>query len=73
MFQRMTTNDYGTRVSQHQCNNCGGVFTLCPAVDGIEGDKEWGGCCLGEGCGSYNLTRDIDLLWDHTIVEREDT
>lgn len=64
MFLRMTENDYGTPVSEHRCDACGTVFTVCPAKAGADGDAEWGGCCLGDGCPSYDERRDIDKVWD---------
>lgn len=57
-------NEYGTLVSVHLCNRCGNRFTVCPPVV----DEEWGGECLAEGCASYDLRRDIDLVWEHTDV-----
>lgn len=53
-------NEYGTEVSVHRCDACGGTFTVCPAVD----ENRFGGGCLAEGCPSYDITRDIDLFWD---------
>ena len=71
VFLRFRSNEYGTSVSEHCCDDCGGVFTLCPAKGGADGDAEWGGCCLAETCGSYDIGRDIDLLWDHTLIGGE--
>ena len=74
-FLRLTVNEYGSAVSEHRCDACGTVFTLCPGypkLSGEEADVKWGGCCLGEGCESYDLSRDIDLIWDHVDIEREE-
>lgn len=59
-------NEYGTAVSRFVCDTCGEEFTVCPAVT----EEAWGGSCLAEGCGSYDLRRDIDLLWDHVEIVR---
>ena len=69
-FVGYTLNDYGRRVSEHRCDRCGNPFTVCPPLDGVEGDAKWGGCCLMERCASYDLSRDIDLIWDHVDIER---
>lgn len=63
---RIGRNEFGTPISMHTCRSCGEPFTVCPPRD----DEEWGGCCLAETCGSYDLTRDADLLWEHLPIER---
>ena len=74
-FLRMTFNDYGTPVSQHRCDSCGDVFTVCPGPEegesGEEFDKRFGGCCLAETCGSYSLPRDVDLFFDYLPIMAE--
>ena len=64
-------NEFGTRISQHLCDTCGKPFTLCPPCD----DDEGGGNCLMEACDSYDITRDIDRVWDgvQKFVHREAT
>ena len=60
-------NDYGTRVSVHECGECGDRFTVCPAVR-----DDFGGC-QDEGCASYDPDRDVDSLFDSddpSIVRR---
>jgi len=51
MFLRLTTNEYGTQVSEHLCETCFKTFTVCPAIR--EGQKGWDNC-LGIDCPSYN-------------------
>lgn len=63
-FVELGVNEFGTPVSRHLCDSCGRPFSVCPPVE----EDSWGGCCLAEGCASYDLTRDIDLVWDHVDV-----
>ena len=49
-------NKHGTPVSLHKCDDCGSEFSVCPPAD-----ENWGGC-LGEGCESYDINRDVDAL-----------
>jgi len=58
-----TVNEYGTPVSQHFCEDCQTEFTVCPPA----GD-DWGGC-LSEECDSYDIHRDIDLVWGRDDVK----
>ena len=58
-----SVNEYGTPVSVHWCGSCEQEFTVCPPA----GDN-WGGC-LSEECDSYDIHRDIDLVWDREDVE----
>ena len=48
------TNEHGVRVTEHVCETCGGVFTICPGVD------DWSNC-LSEDCASYDPEREVDL------------
>jgi hypothetical protein len=61
MHKGYRLNDYHVVVSVHECEFCGSEFTVCPAqapdVAGWEG-------CLGEGCESYDESRDFDLFFD---------
>ncbi len=52
----LSTNQYGTEISVHECKGCGSRFTVCPPA----GDN-WGGC-LAAGCESYDINRDVDAL-----------
>ena len=52
-----STNEYGTPVSRHRCDDCGDEFTVCPESPNFGG-------CLAEGCPSYDISRDIDRVWD---------
>jgi hypothetical protein len=60
-----SVNEYGTPVSVHVCDTCGQGFTCCPAIP--EGQPGWENC-LSESCPSYDLSRDIDLAWDYSLV-----
>lgn len=51
-------NVYGTPVSVHFCDACGGQFTVCPVAD-----DDWGGC-QSESCSSYDINRDADRLFE---------
>ena len=48
------TNEYGVRVTEHICDTCGTLFSLCPGVD------DWPDC-LGIDCDSYDPDREVDL------------
>lgn len=51
-----STNEYGTPISTHVCEDCGAEFTVCPPAG-----EDWGGC-LAETCISYDPKRDGDIL-----------
>jgi hypothetical protein len=70
-FLRITLNEYGTQVSEHRCDSCGDIFTVCPPVT----EEVWGEGCLAEGCPSYDEARDIDKVWEgvQRFVQRETT
>ena len=53
-----STNEFGTPVSVHTCEDCGSEFTVCPPAD-----DNWGGCQV-ENCRSYDFNRDADRLFD---------
>ncbi len=67
----MGVNEYGTPVSRHVCDTCGGLFTVCPAAK--DDSTSWINC-LGESCGSYDPDRDIDIFFealaDNGLIER---
>lgn len=70
MFLGYTTNDYGTPVSEHKCDECGRTFTVCPIpIDPTS--PSWAGCLAPE-CRSYDPERDVDALFeqDETCVKR---
>lgn len=50
-------NEYGTEISLHKCNNCEHEFTLCPPR------PKWEDGCLSKECSSYNIKRDVNLLF----------
>jgi len=52
-------NGFGVIVSLHRCVYCDEAFSVTPRVD-----DSFGLGCLGEGCPSYDVARDIDLFWD---------
>ena len=54
-------NEYGTKVSNHVCVMCGGLFTVCPSIRSDQ--PNWDGC-LAEDCGSYDPSRDVDLMFE---------
>ena len=49
-----TTEDEGIRTSEHICDTCGVLFSLCPAV--ASNDTAWDSC-VAEGCDSYDPAR----------------
>ena len=58
MLVGLSQNAYGTPVSVHVCDTCGGSFTVCPPAG-----SNWGGC-QAESCRSYDKKRDVDRLFD---------
>ena len=72
---QQTTNEYGTGVSQHRCDTCGNLFTVCPAIESEQDVREKGWeNCLAVGCDSYDVTRDVDLVWEgiQKFIKRDD-
>lgn len=67
MFLYETPNEHGTIMSVHSCDTCMDSFTVIPSAAGRDG---WGSC-LSEVCGSYDVTRDADLLFERGLVQRE--
>ena len=51
-------NEYGIRVSLHECKSCKRRFSICPA------NKDWGDECLSEDCETYDPSRDASRLFD---------
>lgn len=60
MFLGFGLNEYGTPNSLHACDTCQEPFSVCPVAE----DVPWGGSCLGLECDSYDVTRDVDLIFD---------
>ncbi len=56
----VTLNKYGTPTSLHVCDTCGLLFTVCPPAT----NREWRTSCLAEECESYDVTRDVDLMFE---------
>ena len=54
-------NEYGTPVGVHRCDSCSRWFTVCP--DDTSADAQWAGC-LAETCDTYDVTRDVDLMFE---------
>ncbi len=54
-------NEFGHKVSKHLCESCGSTFMLIPPQGPDDG---WGEGCLGLGCASYDVTRDVDLMFE---------
>lgn len=69
MFVGEGVNDYGTAVTLHRCDACGGEFSVCPAVSDDAKDQ-WDNC-LSEDCGSYEPTRDAELYLGLGMVDSE--
>jgi len=68
---REDVNEYGTPVSVHNCQTCGGEFTLCPLIPDDDAHR-WPDC-LSPECESYDPHRDADLLFmsDKEIANNE--
>lgn len=60
MYLKMVTNEYGFETAQHICNDCGDVYTVMPPMSE---DCGWDSC-LSHNCPSYDVTRDIDSVWE---------
>lgn len=57
----LAENEYGQPVTVMVCEACGSLFT----VTGDKSLEQWGGAvCLAEECDSYDVTRDVDLMFD---------
>lgn len=56
----LAANEYGQPVTVMVCQACGSLFT----VTGDTSLEQWGGpVCLAEECESYDVTRDVDLMF----------
>ena len=58
-----STNEYGIIIGKYKCDTCGEQFTVCPDPH-LTGDDEHWQNCLSKGCPSYDINRDLDLMWD---------
>ena len=67
MLTGYTKNEFGTLVSAHVCDTCGGEFTVCPPAKTKEGWEN----CLAVNCPSYDKSRDMDLLFDDPERQKE--
>ena len=57
----LALNEYGTEVTVMVCESCGSIFT----VTGDQSLETWGGAvCLAETCDSYDVDRDVDLMFE---------
>lgn len=56
-------NGFGTRISLHRCLYCGSNFTVTPATD-----NGFGLGCLASSCSSYDIMRDVDLMFDEPLI-----
>lgn len=54
MFIKILINEFGVKISEHKCNTCGVIFTLCPVEETGWED------CLSKNCESYDPDRDLD-------------
>lgn len=69
-YLRNGENEYGTPVSYHRCDTCGGEFTVTPAVTPEKLDQ-WSNC-LSEDCDSYEPMRDVELYAGLGMVVTDD-
>lgn len=53
-------NEYGTKISLHNCDVCNQGFSLCPAADKDD-------TCGHPDCGSYDESRDFSKLLENGI------
>ncbi len=60
-------NEFGTKISHHICDTCGGDFTVCPARPF---DDTAYLSCLGLECDSYDIKRDAMLMFGQGKVKR---
>jgi hypothetical protein len=56
----LAENDYGVTVTVFVCSSCGSVFTVTGDID----PDSWGTGCLAETCDSYDVSRDVGLMFD---------
>lgn len=56
----LARNEYGTTVTVFVCSSCGYLFTVTGDID----PETWGTGCLAETCDSYDVERDVDLMFE---------
>lgn len=56
----LAENDYGTPVTVFVCSSCGALFTVTGDID----PESWGTGCLSIDCNSYDVDRDVDLMFE---------
>jgi hypothetical protein len=60
----LSVNEYGTPITVATCAECGGDFSVCPAIPPEDFEQRWGTGCLADTCPSYDLGRDIDIFFE---------
>lgn len=55
-------NEYGTPVSKHKCDTCGGEYTVCPPIP-ENSTAHLSLNCNAEKCASYDPAYDADILF----------
>ena len=56
----LSRNVYGSPISVHVCESCHLIFTVCPPTS----DKQFGKSCMTPDCESYDVNRDVDLMFE---------
>lgn len=56
----LAKNEYGTTVTVFVCSSCGQIFTVTGDID----PKTFGTGCLSVSCDSYDVERDVDLMFE---------
>lgn len=72
MYTGMSKNEYGTPISKHKCDTCGGEYTVCPPVP-ENSQAHISLNCNSEHCQSYDPAYDADILFmtDAEIAEKK--
>ena len=56
----LAKNEYGTTVTVFICESCLLIFAVTGDVD----PETFGNACLGLDCDSYDIDRDVDLMFE---------
>jgi len=56
----LAKNEYGTTITAMVCQSCNQLFT----VTGEHTPESWGNGCLDVECDSYDVDRDVDLMFE---------
>lgn len=56
----LAVNEHGATVTVFVCSTCGFLFTVTGDID----PDTWGTGCLAESCDSYDVERDVDLMFE---------